>query len=311
MGYDTRLIGGTKGSHLILDHPELRAAIQENEFFFENKDGRLVLLFPLLDKVIVGTSDIPINDPETARCTEEEVDYFLEMISIVFPEIIVDRSHIIYRFSGVRPLPASDAATTSQISRDHRIEVLDPDEVLHFPIYNLIGGKWTSFRAFSEQATDKALACLNRHRQISTRDLAIGGGRDYPHADAAQQVWMDTISDRTGCEKERIRTLFERYGTRAADIAKDICDRDDALLRNLPDYSREEIKFIVREEKVLHLDDFLLRRSNLAKLGQLSRERLDEITDCIADELNWSVQKKQAEIQRFNEILLDRHGVRI
>ena len=311
MGYDTRMIGGTKGSHLILDHPQLRTAIQDNEFFFENNDGRLVLLFPLLDKVIVGTSDIPIENPETARCTEEEVDYFLEMIRIVFPGITVDRTHIIYRFSGVRPLPASDAATTGQISRDHRIEVLDPDEVVHFPIYNLIGGKWTSFRAFSEQATDKTLAYLHHTRQISTRDLAIGGGRDYPYTDAAQQGWIDSISVKTGCEKERINILFKRYGTRAAEIARAICGRDDALLRNLPGYSWEEIKFIVREEKVLHLDDFLLRRSNLAKLGQVSRECLDEITDCIAEELNWSDQRKQEEIQRFQEILLDHHGVSI
>ena len=261
--------------------------------------------------MIVGTSDIPIENPETARCTEEEVDYFLEMIRIVFPGITVDRTHIIYRFSGVRPLPASDAATTGQISRDHRIEVLDPDEVVHFPIYNLIGGKWTSFRAFSEQATDKILAYLHHTRQISTRDLAIGGGRDYPYTDAAQQGWIDSISVKTGCEKERINILFKRYGTRAVEIARAICGRDDALLRNLPGYSREEIKFIVREEKVLHLDDFLLRRSNLAKLGQVSRECLDEITDCIAEELNWSDQRKQEEIQRFQEILLDHHGVSI
>ncbi|MEW6242284.1 MAG: FAD-dependent oxidoreductase, partial [Chloroflexota bacterium] len=57
LGLSTRYIGGTKGSHLVLDHPELRAAIGENEFFFENKDGRIVLIFPLFDKVLVGTSD--------------------------------------------------------------------------------------------------------------------------------------------------------------------------------------------------------------------------------------------------------------
>jgi glycerol-3-phosphate dehydrogenase len=48
MGLSTRFIGGTKGSHLVLNHPELRAAIGGNEFFFENKDGRIVLIFPCM-----------------------------------------------------------------------------------------------------------------------------------------------------------------------------------------------------------------------------------------------------------------------
>jgi glycerol-3-phosphate dehydrogenase len=61
MGTPTHFIGGTKGSHLILDNQELRNAIGENEFFFENNDGRIVLIFPLRDKVLIGTSDLPIE----------------------------------------------------------------------------------------------------------------------------------------------------------------------------------------------------------------------------------------------------------
>ncbi len=68
MGLSTKFIGGTKGSHLVLDHPELRAQIGDHEFFFENKDGRIVLIFPLYDRVLVGTSDIPIQNPDEARC---------------------------------------------------------------------------------------------------------------------------------------------------------------------------------------------------------------------------------------------------
>ncbi len=129
LGMSTRYIGGTKGSHLVLKHPELRAAIGENEFFFENKDGRIVLIFPLYDKVIVGTSDIPIENPDEAVCTEEEVDYFIELVSRVFPDIKVGRNHIVFRFSGVRPLAHTGSAkTTGQITRDHHIHVEEGKE---------------------------------------------------------------------------------------------------------------------------------------------------------------------------------------
>ena len=89
-----------------------REAIKEYEFFFENKDGRIVLIFPLFDKVLIGTSDLPIEDPDDARCTEEEVDYFLDMIKTVFPDISVTREQIVFRFSGVRPLEYSQSKTT-------------------------------------------------------------------------------------------------------------------------------------------------------------------------------------------------------
>ena len=309
MGYDTRFIGGTKGSHLILNNPQLRTAIGENEFFFENKDGRIVLIFPLFDKVIVGTSDLPSDDPEQARCTEEEVDYFLEMIKIVFPDINVDRSHIIYRFSGVRPLPASDADTPGQISRDHSIRELGPGQGMNFPIFNLIGGKWTSFRAFSEQATDKTLEYLNLTRVINTSDLPIGGGKNFPTTETKQLEWISAERKRTGLSDGRIKILLERYGSRAAEIADYIADGEDLPLQNVADYSQRELRFIIQSERVVHLDDLLLRRTMLAKLGQLTKPGIVEISHVIGEELSWSNEEKEDEILRTFNLMDHQHGI--
>ena len=65
LGLQTHYVGPTKGSHLVLDNPELRQAIGDHEFFFENKDGRIVLIFPLFDKVMIGTSDLAIENPDS------------------------------------------------------------------------------------------------------------------------------------------------------------------------------------------------------------------------------------------------------
>ena len=175
LGLPTRYIGPTKGSHLVLDNPELHAAIGDHEFFFENKDGRIVLIFPLFDKVMIGTSDLPIENPDSARCTEDEVDYFIEMVGRVFPDIKVSREQIVFRFSGVRPLAYTRARNSGQITRDHHIQ---EDQLGSLPVYSLVGGKWTSFRAFSEQATDRTLAFLNLPRKVGTRSLPIGAGKD-------------------------------------------------------------------------------------------------------------------------------------
>jgi glycerol-3-phosphate dehydrogenase len=259
LGLPTRYIGPTKGSHLVLDNPELRRAIGDHEFFFENKDGRIVLIFPLFDKVMIGTSDIPVEGPDGIRCTEPEVDYFMEMVGRVFPGIPVSRKQIIYRFSGVRPLAYAKARNAGQITRDHHIQ---EDRLGEIPVFSLVGGKWTSFRAFSEQVTDKALGFLGLSRRADTKDLPIGQGRDV-------------------------------------------------RLKLTPDYTREEIAVMAAREKIVHLDDLLLRRTLLAYLGQLDRPKVEEMAGWLGEALSWDRGRVETEIARLLQIMADEHDVHL
>ena len=310
MGLSTRFIGGTKGSHIVVKHDKLREAIGENEFFFENKDGRIVLIFPLYDKVLIGTSDIAVDNPEDVHCTDEEVRYFLDMVKRVFPAIDLTPSDIVFEFSGVRPLPHSGAKTTGQISRDHSIEVVSGTWTnLSFPIYSLVGGKWTSFRAFAAQVTDKTLDFLGMKRQKDTLSLSIGGGRGYPRTEEEVKRHIESLSAWTALPKERLQTLFERYGTRDEMVASFMSGGPDQVLKSLPEYTRREIAFLVQHEKVQHLDDLLLRRSMLAMLGCLTRESVHELAGVVGNALGWDDERVSAEAARALSILADRHGV--
>lgn len=311
MDLPTQYIQGTKGSHLILNNPALRNTIGDNEFFFENKDGRMVLIYPLLDSVLVGTSDIPIQDPEQARCTQEEIDYFIDMINLIFPDIPVTHNQIIFQYSGVRPLPASEARTTGQISRNHSIKVIPPGEKFEIPIFCLVGGKWTSFRKFSEEVTDKSLRALNRNREISTRDIPIGGGRNYPISSAAYEEWIESHVIKSLNSRKRVVQLFERYGTRSSDILDVISTREDEPLAHLPEFSQCEIQFLTREEKVIHLDDFILRRSMLSKQERISSDIIEELAHVIGEELSWSASHIEKEIDRTVELLRENHGISV
>jgi glycerol-3-phosphate dehydrogenase len=295
----TRFIGGTKGSHLVLDHLELREHIGDHEFFFENKDGRIVLILPYFNRVIVGTSDIPIENPDEARITAEEIDYFIGMVARVFPAIQIDRSHIVFGFTGVRPLPASDAKSAGQISRDHSIRVIEGV----VPVLNLVGGKWTTYRAFSEEAADEALKHLGIARKRSTSDLSVGGGKGYPEDDAARQRWLADINASTGIARDRLKILLDRYGTRAAEMAKYIALRDDASLALIQDYSRREIEYLALYEKVEHLADIVLRRTVLGILGCVSPILLRELATIAGEALGWSAEQQQLEIEHTINIL--------
>ena len=310
LGFSSGFIGGTKGSHLVIRHEELSRILGEHEFFFENKDGRIVLILPLYDRILIGTSDIPVDNPDEARCTEEEIDYFLGMVKHVFPNIELSRSNIVFQYSGVRPLPRSSVKNAGQISRDHSIEVLSGDWTnLGFPVYSLVGGKWTTFRAFSEQVANKAMAYLGLPRKKDTKSLPIGGGRGYPSDPDELRRQVESLSAWTGVARERLDILFKRYGTRAEAVATFMNGGTDQILRTLPDYSRREINFLVQHEKILHLDDFLLRRSMLGMLGGVSREMIDELAVIFANYLGWDKEQMQIEVARTLTILADRHGV--
>ncbi|MFH1523696.1 MAG: glycerol-3-phosphate dehydrogenase C-terminal domain-containing protein, partial [Chloroflexota bacterium] len=129
--------------------------------------------------------------------------------------------------------------------------------------YSLVGGKWTSFRAFSEQVTDRALTFLGLTRKADTKSLPIGGGKDA------------------------------------------------ALLKSTPSFTCDEIMSMTRREKIVHLDDLLLRRTLLGYLGQLTRPLIEQMAEWCGDALGWDREQKKIEVARTLEILADRHEVRL
>jgi glycerol-3-phosphate dehydrogenase len=307
----TQYIGGTKGSHLVLEHPELLAATRDQMLYFGNADGRICIFYPFYGKVIAGSTDIPVSDPETAFCEEDEVDYILESVRQVFPAVHVDRSHIVFRFCGVRPLPRSDSSTPGEISRDHSCEVIPAGNGIDFPVYSLIGGKWTTFRAFGEQVADRILEHLARPRLASSADLPIGGGKGYPTTPAQESAWLGSLERKSRLPRERLMALLDRYGIRAEDVAQFMSVGSDRPLRSLPEYTQREIQFMASQESIVHLDDLILRRTIMALLGQLSLELLEELATVLAPVLEWSQERTQQEIAHTLDLLSKVHGVRL
>jgi glycerol-3-phosphate dehydrogenase len=296
LGDPTRYMGGTKGSHIVLDHPELLAATGGRELFFENADGRIVLIYPLKGRVLVGTTDLEHRMGDPIVCTEEEVDYFIDLIGQVLPGIGVDRSQIVYRFSGVRPLPGHGDLAPGFVSRDYRIEAA-PLVGGDATVLSLVGGKWTTFRASAEHLADRALALLARPRRRSTKGVAIGGGNGFPTTERARQQWIAGHAD--GLPAARVATLLDRYGTVATDLVAAIAeDPDDAPLVHLPGYSSAEVRHLALSEDVVHLDDLLMRRTSIAFVGGASEAAVTEIAALVAPVLGWDAGRTASEVER-------------
>lgn len=308
LGINAKYVGGTKGSHLVIDNPEMRKAVGDNEFFFENKDGRIVLIFPFYDKLIIGTTDLPISDPDSARCTIEEEEYFIEMVSRVFPDLTINPKSIVFRFSGVRPLEYQEAKTTGQITRDHSVK---EDKIGETPLLSLVGGKWTSYRAFSEEVADRAMEKLGQTRKKSTADLGIGGGRDYPTSDKEKTELIAFVAKKSGVKESIAAELFSRYGTQCLDVARKVKEVGDKPLKSLPTWQVGEVEYLIESEQPVHVEDILVRRSTLAWLGNVNKAVLDEFAEIFARKYSWSAGRKKDEIERTIKELKDLHGVEL
>lgn len=302
LGTDTAFMGGTKGSHIVLDHPELLDATGGREIFFEHSDGRIVLIYPLKGRVLVGTTDLEADPREPARCTEEEVDYFFDLIGHVFPTIDVDRSQIVYRYAGIRPLPHHDDTAPGFVSRDYRIE--RRKDAGQPAVFSLVGGKWTTFRALGQNLADHVLAELGRERVCGTAGVRIGGGNGYPKTPRRRIEWLrQNVGD-----TERGRVLFVRYGTRAADVAAFIAESEDTELIG-DALSNRELTWMVEQEQVRHVADVVFRRTSLAFTGDADAETVRLIAEALAPLLDWDATRVTAEIDETLTTLHEAHGV--
>ncbi|NLS03381.1 glycerol-3-phosphate dehydrogenase/oxidase [Rhizobium sp. P32RR-XVIII] len=309
LGAPSRLIGGTKGSHILLDHPELVRSLNGHMIYFEADDGRICLVYSYLGLALVGSTDIPCDDPDNVRCEEPEIEYFLDSVRSLLSGLRFEREQVVYSYSGIRPLPASDASSPGLISRDHSAPVMEPQAGRPFPIISLVGGKWTTFRGFAEEVADLALNRLQRVRKQSTQNLAIGGGRSFPATPSARADWIRAIAAKTGADPKRVDQLLARYGTTASAILEHASAYTDAArLSGAAHYSFLEIDWIARQEIVVHLSDIVLRRTTLAIEGVLTMEGLREIGRIAAAALGWTDERLAAEIDDVVTSLKTFHG---
>ena len=296
LGFNTHYTAGTKGSHIVLDNKELFAACDNREIFFENRDGRIVLMYPILGKVLVGTTDLPHDMAEPAICTDEEVDYFFELVNYVFPNVKINKNQIVFRYSGVRPLPASGDINPGVISRDYRIvRTSAPGEV---PVLSLVGGKWTTFRALGEHLSSDVLKLLGKPRKTSTENLAIGGGKNFPTTEQSQLAWAEEHGKAVGTS--RALQLLLRYGTRAVNVLSAIATTNDTKLVHNSDYSEGEILYLAKSESIFHLEDLVHRRTSLAFTGSINKPLLEELASVLAKVRGWSAAQQLQEVSSIH-----------
>jgi glycerol-3-phosphate dehydrogenase len=244
------------------------------------------------------------------RCEPDEVEYLLESLRRLLPKLRFSRDQIVYVYSGIRPLPASDAKDPGLITRDHATPILEPVAGRPYPVYSLVGGKWTTFRGYAEEVADMLLKRLAVPRKVSTRGLPIGGGRGFPASGAEKDAWIAGLAQRTGLAPERIGELLARYGTTAQSVAAHVAAFPaDTPLPDAPDYSAGEVDYVLRHEQVGALSDLAFRRTTLAVTGRLTARLVDALALQAGGTLGWDETRRADEVAAVCTRLKTFHGV--
>lgn len=152
-----RLIGGTKGSHLVV--APFPGASRSAIYLEAQSDRRPFFIIPWNRNYLIGTTDVRFeDDPDQVRSEWWEIDYLLAETNRAFPDAGLTREEILFTYSGVRPLPWTTNEDEQSITRRHFIRE-------HPRVNNLlsiVGGKLTTYRSLAEECVDLVFRKLGR-----------------------------------------------------------------------------------------------------------------------------------------------------
>lgn len=143
-----RIVAGTKGIHIAF--PWTRVPLRYAIAMRHPRDQRVMFGIPEPERneVYFGTTDTDTDEsPDQLSISEADVDYLMEAVTHYFPELILDKNEISFRWVGVRPLLRQAGKETSR-SREHLI-------LAEGRSLTIAGGKLTTYRSIAEAAVDR------------------------------------------------------------------------------------------------------------------------------------------------------------
>jgi len=308
-----RLMGGTKGSHLVVRCPSLRAALADYGVYGEAGDGRPVFVLPFgPELVLVGTTDIPFSgDPAEARADEAEIGYLLAAVTRLFPAVALRRDDVQQHYCGVRPLPfvSGEARSPAGVTRRHLV-VRHDDASL--PLWSIVGGKLTTCRSLAETIAATVLATLGVPVRGTSRERPLPGACAGSSRDAVISACRD-LADQAGVARADTAAVAEHtvslFGTRAAALWQSNRGRaaDGGLIRGVG-LPRAAVEFCVREEWATSLDDLMERRLMLSFHEELSREAITDVAESLAAAGGLPLDGVAAAVDGYVARLEERYG---
>ena len=296
---DRRLIGGTKGSHIVV--APFAGAPTVAMYVEARADQRPFFIIPWHGNYLIGTTNIRYTgSPDDVRIEEAEVAYLLQETNAFFPAAQLKQSSILFTFSGVRPLAFSSARDEQSITRRHFLRESQGTPGL----ISIVGGKLTTYRQVAEETVDLIGKRLNRSLpRCTTHEDALPGALNS--SSLADFLKGASLSERT------TEHLLKLYGARARKVAE-LALSDSRLAQVIDEESGgagAQIVFAFKEEFAQTLSDVLLRRTLWAFNSNRGANVVKVSAAFCADYFGWSTQRVAQELSRFEEEMWTKHSI--
>lgn len=263
-----------RGSHLLL--PAWRLPVAQAVSLMHPRDDRPVFAFPWEGVTLVGTTDVDhaADMKVEAAITPDEVAYLMQALEFQFPELDLGLDDIIATFAGVRPVIDSGQTDPSKESRDHAVW-------LEQGLLTVTGGKLTTFRLIALDALAHCAPMLPR------RQANLSAARTFAQT--------QPLPAHAALTKAQACRLQGRYGVHAAELLAAAQEGELATIAG-SETLWAELRWAVRAEAVIHLEDLLLRRTRLGlQLRQGGAQLLPRVRAVCQAELGWDDQHWLAE----------------
>jgi glycerol-3-phosphate dehydrogenase len=275
----SRLIGGTKGSHLIVAR---FAGAPETAIYIEAKtDQRPFFVIPWNANYLIGTTDRRYDDDlDDVRIDDNEVQYLLSETNAVFPSANLQREDILHSYSGVRTLPFIKETQEQSITRRHFIRPHSRFDNL----LSLVGGKLTTYRSLAEETTDLIFAKLGRTSPTcQTADVKLGGTSSP--GDAASLA-------------TRLNGIYGGRATAVMELAQnpELAEVFDAETGAIA----AEVVYAFEQEFAVTLVDCLMRRTMVGLNSTCGLDAVDKAAAIAKKRLGWTDERVEEEIVAYH-----------
>lgn len=297
----SRKIGGTKGSHIIVD--PFPGAPDAALYVEAAADNRPFFILPWANQYLIGTTDIRYNgDLDRVKAEDTEIDYLLSETNRVIPCAQLSREDIRFTYAGVRPLPYGKGKKTSSITRSHVLYDHTQEGISN--LISLIGGKLTTYRQVAEEMVDAVLKKQGRASVpcVTKQEL-------FPGAIALNDTLIETMVGKYQAlvSREAIFHLFSIYGSYAVKVLA-LVDQNpelaEPIIPSLLDI-KAQVVYAVQAEQAYTLVDICVRRTILAMQTNYGFDVLLAVTAILKQYCDWSDTDCDRQIQDYHRYIED------
>lgn len=274
------LVRPSQGIHLVVDKSFLGG--DDAIMVPKTSDGRVMFGVPWHNRVILGTTDIPVKEfVLEPKALEEEVDFILEMAGRYLTKK-PQRKDVLCVFAGLRPLAApkkhADETKTKEISRSHKL-LVSPSGLV-----TITGGKWTTYRRMAEDTVNLAIKTKRlQFIKCKTKSLKIHGYKE--NSDRTDWLYI------YGSDQDEILRLQKDNPSYGEKLHKDF------------DFTIGEVVWAVRKEMARTIDDVLARRVRALYLdARASITMAPKVAAILAEELQKDKSWEEQQVREYTEM---------